>query len=636
MQISFFWFFYFFILWIGRLFLLSALYFMDTPSGGLIVGNVSHFFPQAMVIEAGIIATFTLCFVLIHFFIKSRSFTTTAIIFGFLYLFLSACDDELIRWMGQHLSFSFLSTYVGSGSGKTDFTLVSKIFVGGLFHFLVSISIVLLSTFFVFLFRRRFYDHKKSTLFSGIFIFILLLISIAGLSSRYWFSPNVMRWKRIQPVFFGFYNEWRSSFRQDRDIDYEEGILFLGGNPENEYPFWVHEPKEDSILQAFREKPFEEKPDIILLMIESFRGWTGDFRVEKNCKRMPHLCSLTQSGTFFPNTHSVGFPSIEGMLGVQVGVWSHLEKTFLSDRASVSMRALPEILGDLGYYRMVLTASEPSFDNLTPWFAKWFDFSEYRPENNHDIPIANRFSKLYGSRPENTPLFFTWISATMHAPFTLPHDSGEGEDPKNPAVRYERALSYTDKALGIVLEEIKKSPRAKNTIIILTGDHAFTTQSQNGISDTLGSIHAGYTWVPLIWSGPLVEAGKVDSRIVSHVDIAPSLLSLLDVSVSHHFVGRNLWKDSLSFPIFSFRHNYMVLQKDSSAYHALIEDPSFVFRTKILLDPLWDTTQSVEGFVRYPSEVLNDSSIILKNKMLAAAKAWRFVVDQNKLRPSAN
>ena len=200
-----------------------------------------------------------------------------------------------------------------------------------------------------------------------------------------------MRWKRIAPVAFRLVDEIKYKLTEaEKRGDYAEGIELLGGFPLADYPF------EDCTASAseceqYRQHDIEQfkargdrKPDIIFFVIETFRGWTGDIRVPATCEKLPNICKLAKSGLYFPNAHSVGYPSIEGFLGVLAGVWAHPQTTFLSDYPNTRMRALPEILGEAGYYRMVLTATEPSFDNLHPWFAKWFDYSEYKHVSNGD------------------------------------------------------------------------------------------------------------------------------------------------------------------------------------------------------------------------------------------------------------
>ena len=573
-------------------------------------------------------------------------------------------DDEIMRWMGQHLSLSFITTYALAAS---DMGLVGRVFLGGAWHFLLTTFIVIAGIVgTVFLYRKMFAKwsegavvavKNRAAVKNWICLGIALVLAITGLTSKNWFAPSNMRWKRIAPVAFRLVDEIKYKLTEsERRSDYAEGIALLGGFPLADYPF------EDCTASAseceqYRQHDIEQfkargdrKPDIIFFVIETFRGWTGDIRVPATCEKLPNICKLAKSGLYFPNAHSVGYPSIEGFLGVLAGVWAHPQMTFLSDYPNTRMRALPEILGEAGYYRMVLTATEPSFDNLHPWFAKWFDYSEYKPENQHDVPIANRFRELYAKRPAGQPLFFDWMSTTSHVPFSLPKEYGP--TPSDPEEAYVRSLAYMDSAVGIVMDEVAKGPNADNTLFVLVGDHAFANNAQHRVSNFIGGVHDGYTWVPLIVAGPNIEP-KVVTTPVSQVDIAPTVLDYIFLyGATEFFVGESLLEldppaafDGVDYtivfhaaskhrPVFAFRMGDMTMITDSVTYIANIQDSTLVSAFETVLEPTWDTSHPAEGFVT--GKVIENAAAKYAEtfrKMRAAGHAWEYVINKNKLLP---
>ena len=575
---------------------------------------------------------------------------------GIAYMVTAGTDDEIMRWMGQHLSLSFITTYALAAS---DMGLVGRVFLGGAWHFLLTTFIVIAGIVgTVFLYRKMFAKWSaETTLKNWICLGIALALAITGLTSKNWFAPSNMRWKRIAPVAFRLVDEIKYKLTEsERRSDYAEGIALLGGFPLADYPF------EDCTASAseceqYRQHDIEQfkargdrKPDIIFFVIETFRGWTGDIRVPATCEKLPNICKLAKSGLYFPNAHSVGYPSIEGFLGVLAGVWAHPQMTFLSDYPNTRMRALPEILGEAGYYRMVLTATEPSFDNLHPWFAKWFDYSEYKPENQHDVPIANRFRELYAKRPAGQPLFFDWMSTTSHVPFSLPKEYGP--TPSDPEEAYVRSLAYMDSAVGIVMDEVAKGPNAENTLFVLVGDHAFANNAQHRVSNFIGGVHDGYTWVPLIVAGPGIEQ-KIVTTPVSQVDIAPTVLDYLFLyGATEFFVGESLLEldppaafDGVDYtivfhaaskhrPVFAFRMGDMTMITDSVTYIANIQDSTLVSAFETVLEPTWDTSHPAEGFVT--GKVIENAAAKYAEtfrKMRAAGHAWEYVINKNLLLP---
>jgi len=674
------WLWYGLTLWGTRLVLLCVLYFTDAPTGGPIVDRWYRFFPHTLVVEAGVAMTLAFVGGLLCTLLRGRARKIAGIVFvvlGALYAAAAGTDDEIMRWMGQHLSLSFITTYALAAS---DMGLVGRVFLGGAWHFLLTTFIALAGIVgTVFLFRKMFAKWSGATVPSGaavpkgattpngvdplkrksnwICLGIALALAITGLTSKNWFAPSNMRWKRISPVAFRLVDEIKYKLTEsERRSDYAEGIALLGGFPLADYPF-VECTASASECEEYRQQDFaqftargERKPDIIFFVIETFRGWTGDIRVPATCEKLPNICKLAKSGLYFPNAHSVGYPSIEGFLGVLAGVWAHPQMTFLSDYPNTRMLALPEILGEAGYYRMVLTATEPSFDNLHPWFAKWFDYSEYKPENQHDVPIADRFRELYAKRPADQPLFFDWMSTTSHVPFSLPKEYGP--TPSDPEEAYVRSLAYMDSAVGIVMDEVAKGPNADNTLFVLVGDHAFANNAQHRVSNFIGGVHDGYTWVPLIFAGPGIEQ-KIVTTPVSQVDIAPSVLSYLRLfGVSKNFVGEPLLElvppDGLCGgeytiayqaapkhrPVFAFRMGDMTMITDSVTYIANIQDSTLVSAFETVLEPTWDTSHPAEGFVT--GKVIENAAAKYAEtfrKMRAAGHAWEYVINKNKLLP---
>lgn len=699
---NFYWLWYGLTLWGTRLVLLCVLYFTAAPTGGPIVDRWYRFFPHTLVIEAGVVMALAFAGGLLCTLLRGRARKIAGIVFvvlGALYIVTAGTDDEIMRWMGQHFTLSFITTYALAAS---DMGLVGRVFLGGAWHFLLTAFIALAGIVgTVFLYRKMFAKWSEETVVAvktrtavknWICLGIAFALAITGLTSKFWFAPSNMRWKRIAPVAFRLIDEVKYKFaKSEQRADYAEGIVLLGGNPVAGYPFlryaghifgtYTRHPiqytdtdsvKADTleklVLEKVRSRPLEDRPDIVLFVIETFRGWSGDIRIPATCEKLPNICKLANSGLYFPNAHSVGYPSIEGFLGILTGIWSHPQTTLLSDFPNTRMRALPEILGDAGYYRMVLTATEPSFDNLHPWFAKWFDYSEYKPENQHDVPIADRFRELYAKRPADKPLFFDWMSTSSHIPFTLPKEYGP--TPKDPEVAYMRTLAYMDSAVGIVLDEIAKGPRANNTLFVLVGDHAIANNAQHGVSNFIGGIHDGYTWVPLIIAGPGIEK-KIVTTPVSQVDIAPTIAWYLHLDVTNNFVGTPLLTfsdkpgkpnvmvlqqnestettpentpDSTEAkyvvrqnlpPVFAFRMGDMTMITDSVTYIANIQDSTLVSAFETVLEPTWDTSHPAEGFVT--GKVIENAAAKYAEtfrKMRAAANAWEYTINSNNLTPA--
>ena len=638
----FYWFFFALLLILGRFSLLCSLYYIKTPFGGPLVDSVNKFIWHTLYVEAGVCMSIAFVFYAISKFVHGKGvkiLKIVSIVVAAIYLLLSGVDDEIMRWMGQKLSLSYIATYIFA---FTDTELAANIFCGDASHFLLTAGIVVAFSAAIIVLSYKMNlalcwerPFKKNY----ILLSIMFVLAVAGCTSFWWFNPLSRRQVRIKPVAYSFIdNILEIISARNPPADYREGIVALRGNPNQEYPFWKEAKNEQASLETFKSKSLEDKPDIILLTIESLRGWTNDMRVEENCKRTPNLCKLAKQSLYFPYAYSVGYPSIEGLLGIMEGVLSLPHHVLLNSYPNTRMRSISEILRDAGYHTEVLVGSDPYFDNGMVWFQKWFDYVEYKPENHSDVAIAHRFIEHYNSRPKDKPLFYHWMSCSMHVPFDLPKDMGEKPNDMDSA--YMRALVYMDSSLGILMNEIERSDRAKNTLLILTGDHSIGNSKQMSTVENVGQAADAFTWVSLLFWGLGIEP-RIDSRPVSQADIPPSIIGALGLDVSNHFMGTNLLqcRDSSCTmdlpPVYSLRGGSIGLRTDSLTFllpNVEGTDPALVLKKEH--EPTWNTSEPVEGYINEEAFEMDRENLLKTSAtMRAVSNAWKYVIYKNKLMP---
>ena len=125
------------------------------------------------------------------------------------------------------------------------------------------------------------------------------------------------------------------------------------------------------------------------------------------------------------------------------------------------------------------------------------------------------------------------------------------------AKSYLAANIELDKAVGRILEELEKTGKLEDTVIVISGDHypyGLTLDEINELStyerdDTFEK----YRMPLLIWSGSMKEPIKVE-KIGSSLDILPTVLNLFGVEFdSRLLIGRDILSDSDPLVIFSDR-----------------------------------------------------------------------------------
>ena len=238
-----------------------------------------------------------------------------------------------------------------------------------------------------------------------------------------------------------------------------------------------------------------------------------------------------------------------------------------------------------GHY---VSSRNPEWDAYTPaerrhGYTYWYSYGTFDEHKNphywdtegvrhdpkeysvrHETDKAIEFLRNRdGQRKKDAPFFLTLAYNPPHSPYECLDDCME-EDynlyknmtysdlyvrenadttlSKADAARYYFAnVTGVDREFGRLLDELKALGLDKNTIVVFTSDHGETMCSQ-GTLDPKNSIYTEPFNVPFIIRYPEKLRPRVDSVLLSAVDIYPTLLSLagLGEAIPQTVEGRDL------------------------------------------------------------------------------------------------
>ncbi len=347
------------------------------------------------------------------------------------------------------------------------------------------------------------------------------------------------------------------------------------------YPLWRAVPDEEARLARFRAIPANEKRDLVLVLLESPQGWEFDLTRPEARLTFPSLAGLLEErGVFFPRCQSVGFPSPEGRIGVALGVWSHPTERILERFLAVRSLSLPQVLARAGYQTALVTAGDPAFDRMEPWYERWYQTWEYDPKRSDDLSAAERAVEVLDERSSGKPRFLLFNTVTMHAPLTFP---GSSTDPKQPFhAKYMAAARYADAALGRLFEGLRKSGRWASTVVVVVGDHSWPGPWIGLQAPRAGTPNAGETWVPLLIAAPGTAGGRVRGETVSQIDVPPTVLGLLGVEASTPFAGRDLLRRGEPVPegALSLRNGGLAFTRGDVRLQLELKEGGFLKKTR--------------------------------------------------------
>lgn len=541
------------VFFLGRLASILGLYLLPTPAGSRVVVAVGRFLWPAIPSELGLVLGITILQRSLVAWARGRVrpvWERRAVLVGWLLFGLHALasqtDAEIRRWMGQRMGLIFarraLSSLLEPGAVDYAAGMMAKDPLG-LSWALLCVTLPLLVTGGWLLWVRPWSTPllvpKPSWKGSG----GLFVMAVALLVWSATFDGAVRKWRMAAPVACVLAIDLHHELRAGRTPPDPEAFALLRQQvglppaPGEPYPLWRVPPPSPQAPPHPRPDGPPARPDLFLLVVESLRGWNLDWQDPRLAQVAPNLVRLWQErGIAFSHAHSNGFPSGEGNMSVQLGLWSYPNRAIFNEFLDIHTLALPEILGRHGYHRVWLTGSDPSIDNMQPWVQRWYDRWELLKQD--DLALVRRLLELYRAAPPGQPRLMSLYTVTMHPPYRVP--ASWGPPLRDPDAAYQRALRFTDAALGELFDALRRTDRWNDTFIAVVGDHGQPNRWQVEHGADLGPIHAGHTWIGLLLAGPGLPAGTVQPATASQVDLPPTLLARAGITAANHFLGRDL------------------------------------------------------------------------------------------------
>lgn len=298
---------------------------------------------------------------------------------------------------------------------------------------------------------------------------------------------------------------------------------------------------------------------VILITIESlsaqFLGAYGSSQ-----RLTPNLDRLAQEGLRFANVYASGTRTVRGLEALSLGTPPVPGQAIVRRPGNAHLSTVGELLKDQGFATAFVYGGYGYFDNMNAYF----DANDYRVVDRTDFPKSSiAFENIWGVADEvlfenalnvmdatasgDRRAFVQIMTTSNHRPFTYP----DGRiDIRSPGGR-EGAVKYTDWAIGKFIDDARRKPWFDDTLFVIVADHRAAVAGKSKVPV------AGYR-IPLILYAPkLVDPGVVE-RMVSQVDIPPTLLDVLRVDGDDEYFGRSVF-ELPQFPERAFVSNYQSL-----------------------------------------------------------------------------
>lgn len=316
----------------------------------------------------------------------------------------------------------------------------------------------------------------------------------------------------------------------------------------------------------------EELPNILWIVSEDNSPFLGCYGDELAVS--PNLDGLASEGFLYTHAYANAPVCAPARNTIITGVYAssngnqHMRSKYA---LSETVRMYPEYLKKLGYYCSnnsktdYNTNSQP--DDLWDESSKQAHYSK-RGENQPFFHIKNIGTSHESSIHKSVP-----TDELMHRPeeMKLPPYHPDTEDMRHDWAQYYDKITAMDGEVGEILKQLEEDGLAENTIVFYYGDHGGV------LGRSKRFVYESGTHVPFIVRipekykhlYPAKQPGSEVNRIISFVDLCPTLLSITGIPVPDYLQG----------------NAFLGMQKT--------EDPEYAFMFRGRMDERYDMCRAV-------------------------------------------
>jgi phosphoglycerol transferase MdoB-like AlkP superfamily enzyme len=323
---------------------------------------------------------------------------------------------------------------------------------------------------------------------------------------------------------------------------------------------------EHPLLQKAPVQPRDPDPNaprnVVLILMESMRAleMQGGFR---ELPVTPALNRLETQSVVFPNFYANGMTTVDAEFSILCSALPVVNEAPVYIRNhQLDIRCLPEILRERGYSTHWISAYKSSYANKRAFLKKHGvsdvhdERSMQRSRARHpkvgwgmgDVDMFEQALEKIGRFRE--PFFVEIMTLSNHHPFDHDYDMEFPESlanvPGNSHYRsYLRGMHYTDHAVGEFIEAARSQPWFPRTLFVILGDHAVRAYPTSAEGRSLGPVLETeiYFRGRLLLYAPDWLEPAIHEALGSQIDVAPTLLDLLDVPADNSFMGVSLLAD---------------------------------------------------------------------------------------------
>ena len=351
--------------------------------------------------------------------------------------------------------------------------------------------------------------------------------------------------------------------------------------------------------------------NVVILLLDALRAdHLGVYGYDRNTSQ--NIDKLANNALIYNNLIAASGWTTSSLPSIITGMYPSVHNVYeiRSDKLEEGFTTIFEVLKQNNYktalfnpyHEGIVKGYESAAQGVDYYYNKFDETQSSEPYLRAEL-LNEEFYKWFNQKEDGK--FFAFVHyGDIHYPYNPPEPYGNlyvekpgkislyadalsDNDRKFSIAKYDGAINYLDYEIGGLIEFLKEKGIYNNTIIIITSDHGEEFLEHGDLTHGR-QLYREVLNSPFIISAPNKFDGIKYDKLLSGVDIAPTILDLLNIKSNLSFDGISALNDQdKDRYIFSelrnkaFGKNHIVLSLQNAKYH-------YIFNVESGLEELYD------------------------------------------------
>ncbi|ASP49265.1 LTA synthase family protein [Cognaticolwellia beringensis] len=538
--------------------------------------------------------------------------------------------------------------------------VMKMLFNGHLMTLVIVICLLLITSKYIWQILNKVIDarginHKQSIIsssFSCLALLMVLVLCTRGTIGHRPINPSLVYFSTDPLINSLTLNSIYSVAHAYKQLGNEKDAAKLYGKMSTEKVITLIQQETGLTPQAFnvetqpslasRTAVYQGKPKNLVIILEESLG--AQFVSSLGGLPLsPEINKLNKQGWAFKNLYATGTRSVRGIEAVITGFTPTPARAVVKlDKSQTGFFTIASLLAKHDYTTQFIYGGESHFDNMKSFFlgngfTDIVDFKDIKNPNfvgswgASDEDLFKQADIELTKLNNNDQPFFSFIfSSSNHDPFEIPDgivtpidytDEQLAQYDEKELSRH-KAIQYADYALGKFIANAKQQPYWQDTIFLIVADHDARALGSDLVP--IKNFH-----IP----GVILNSSKQnfsDERVVSQIDLAPTLLSLMGINNYSPMLGHDLNNPNVTErAMMQYADNFAYMENDEVTILQPQKAPlnfSYDFKEKsltpknlnqplseiALAHALWGSLAYENEWYVLPDDINNDNQVDIK------------------------